>query len=311
MKEFIGIKTIQKTEIDYPSEDNPRIEGLNAKDPKIQGLAKSIQSEGLLYPPILRLKEDSRYDPIDGDRRLIAYFDILDKKEVKASIYKVSNIAEIAYMRLAANWDREDFSAIEKGSYLWDILVLEMTKDKRTPIDEYWNQRGIRNEYLTRLASSLAKPKSTIARYISMWLKIPRKFRGRIAKSREDLISGKISPSKAMRVDLIGRRVKAQEKVWEEFVPEEKTKDVTVKELDLINKAIRVGQVKTFDQVKEFREEKVPEWTETNFLLKKDEEQKAASLASQLNTEIGKVYRGGIHIAEEHFEELEKIVKEI
>jgi len=317
MKEFLGVETIPKTQIDYPSSDNPRIEGLNAEDPKIQGLAKSIKSEGLLYPPILRVKADKRFDPIDGDRRLIAYFDVLGNTEVKASVFKVDDIAEIRYMRLAANWDREDFSALEKGSYLWDILVHELgmnypdIAEGKSTVEDYWSQRSIRGEYLMRLSNSLAKPKSTIARYINVWLGVPEKFRSRVAKSRDDLISGKIAPSKAVKVDLIGRKVKAPEKVWEEFVPKNKPAIVTHKELELINKAIRVGQVKTFSQVKEFREEKVPEWTETTFLLKKEEEQLAAKLASNLNTEISKVYRGGVRLAAEHFEELTNVVKEL
>lgn len=309
MKQFVETRTVKKTEINYPSEENPRIEGLGKEHPKIQGLAKNIEMEGLLYPPLLNQQPGKKLDPIDGDRRLIAWFDVLGNSEVKASIWEVDNILELRKMRLAANWDREDFSALEKGSYIWDMITYKMNQDGKTPIGEYWNQRGIRNEYLTWISDVLAKPRSTLARHISLWLRIPSEFHDRIAKSQQDLRKGKISPSKAMKIDLIGRRVKATKKVWKEFVPEHKPATVKTKELNLINKAIKNGQVKTYAQVKDFREEKLPEWSETSFMLKVAEEQKAAELAAQLDIDVSRIYRAGIHLGEEYFEKLSELVK--
>jgi hypothetical protein len=307
MKKYLGLMTIPKEKIKYPSPKNPRIEGLSPKDPGIEGLAKSIKLRGLQYPPILN-QVDDHYEAIDGDRRLIALFDVLGEKEVNAMVWKIDEEQEINYMKLAANWDREDFSAIEKGAYIWGILTYEMEKDGKIPVTKYWRQREIRNEYLSRVANSIVKPRSTIAKFITLWLQVPEYQRERIAKSRDELKENKISPNKAMKITLIGKKLKAVNKVWNSFVPVDKPVDVSVKELEIINRAVRIGQIKTVEQLEEFREEKAPQWTKYELLLKQEESEIAAKIASKLDVEVSKVFRGAIRMAEDDIPKLQKYI---
>jgi len=311
LTKYLGVMTIKKGSVIYPSSDNPRIEGLSVDDPAIQELAKSINNLGLQYRPILR-KMDGKYETVDGDRRLIAVFDLLGWKEVEADVWEIDNEKEVNYMRLAANWDRVDFSALEKGSYLWRLITEMMREDGKDP-ERYWGHRETRNEYLTRLANEIAKPKSTVARFITMWLQIPEHQRKNIARNRDELREGKISPSKAMKITNIGRKLGTIETVWDEFVPphEDKPATVQVKELQVIESAVRSGQIKTVRQLKKFRREKAPEWESHSFLMKRSEVELAAKLAAQLDVEFSRVIRASIFVAENHVDELREAIHSI
>lgn len=310
------IKSVRKDEIDYPSKDNPRIEHLTADSPQIIELSKSIENNGLQYPPILYLREDGMYEPIDGDRRLIALFDILGWDEVEASIKDVRDKSEIFYLRMASNWDRLPFSAIEKGAYIYAIIEDEMARDG-LKIEENWGHREIRNEYLRRVADKMAKSVSGIGRYIAIWRQIPVEDRKLIARNRDELrLENKLSPSKALKITTIGRKLGNVEGAWRTYVPKDIVKlrkplGITSKELELAKRAIHAGQIKGIDQLRVFREGgEADEWSQTVLLIKKSEEQEASKLAAALGTEISKVYRGCVLLGTVHHEELGEIIKE-
>jgi len=305
---------ISKSDIDYPSETNPRIAGLITTDNKIQELAKSIETNGLLTSVLLYKKENGRYEAIDGDRRLLALFDVLERDEVDATIKDVPDLSRLPYLKLASNWDRQDFTSIEKGRYLYTIVGNEMANDN-FKIEENWSNREIRNEYVRKVSSNLARPVSTISRLISLWLQVPREDRGIIARNRDELRLGKLAPHKATKILAIGRKIGDVKGTWRTFVPEnavnEKTPlDIRTKELGLINRAVSAGQIKGVSQLQTFRNEKIADdWSQTVLLIRKTEEMEAAKLASHLETEISKIYRGCILLGVKHVEELANIIQ--
>ncbi|MBU1067577.1 hypothetical protein KKE60_07295, partial [Patescibacteria group bacterium] len=219
---------------------------------------------------------------------------------------------DLALMRFATNMDRKDFTTIEKGKYIHGILVEEMKNKGHTPFSRYWNQRSIKNEYLSWLAGLLNISKSSVARYLSAWLDIPDEFKHRVANTPEDLKEGKISPTKALIVQRIGRKVKAPKKIWNTLVPETPSdRPVTHKELELTLDGIRKGQITTPEQVTKYREEDIPEMTETMFYLKRSEEKLAAQLASSFDVNVTKVYRASLIVANNHPEELKTAIAEL
>ncbi len=310
------VETVRKEKIDYPSNENPRIEGLTEDNPKIIELAKSIKRNGLLVRPILYQKEDGRYDAIDGDRRLISIFDILGWEEVDADIIEMPEKAERYVLRMIANDDRQDFTSLERGAYIYVIIEDDMAKDD-LEIEACWSYRETRNEYLRRASDKLGKPVSSISRYISLWLKIPAEDRTLIARNREELrLENKLSPSKAFKILTIGRKLGNLEAVWRIYVPKDavKTKkhlNIVSSELEITRRAISSGQIMTVERLREFlREGEAEEWSQLTLFVKKAEEREASKLAAKFSTEISKVYRASILLGTVHPEELGEIIKE-
>ena len=310
------LKFVRKDEIDYPSKDNPRIEHLSADSPHTIELSKSIERNGLQYPPILYLREDGKYEAIDGDRRLVAVFDVLGWDQVQASIRDTPSKSEIYYLRMASNWDKLDFSAIEKGAYIYAIIEDEMSHEG-LDIEESWGHREIRNEYMRRVADKLAKPVSSIGRYVGIWRQIPVADRKLIARNRDEIrLENKITFSKAMKITTIGRKIGDVEGAWRLYVPKETIKmkkplGITGTELEITRQAVRSGQIRSLDQLRAFREGgEADEWTQAEFLMLKSEAVAASMLAAALKTEISKVYRGCILLGTNYAEELGEIIKE-
>jgi len=309
-------KTVRRDEVDYPSNENPRIEGLTEDNPKIIELAKSIKMNGLLVRPILYQREDGRYETIDGDRRLISIFDILGWEEVEADVIEMPEKAERYVLRMIANDDRQDFTSLERGAYIYVIIADDMAKDG-LKIEDSWNYRETRNEYLRRASDKLGKPVNSISRYISLWRKIPVEDRTLIARNREELrLENKLSPSKAFKILTMGRKLSNIEAVWRIYVPEDaaKTKkrlNIVSKELEITRRAISAGQIMSIGRLREFlMGGEAEEWSHLTLFIKKSEEQEASKLAAKLNTEISKVYRACILLGTVHHEELGEIIKE-
>ena len=82
-------------------------------DPKhVEELAKSIQSEGLLQPIVVRMK-GKQFELIAGERRLRA-FEYLKKKHVPARIIEASD-ASSATLALIENLQRENLNPIDEA----------------------------------------------------------------------------------------------------------------------------------------------------------------------------------------------------
>jgi len=311
---------INKDMIDYPDfEDNPRESiKLVAENPKIIELSKSIQNNGLKYPVRLYKSpwKGEKYGVEDGDRRLIACFDILGWDEIEAIVSEYESKLELRYAKLASNWDREDFSSIEKGKYCFKIIEEEMALNG-LDIDENWGNREIRNEYLHKISGILAKPTSTISRNVNLYRQIPKEDRMFIATNPDELRKGKLSSSKASKILTMGRKLGDTVGTWKTYVPSKEVREknppvITGKELEITSKAIRDGQIVDVDQLQGFRATKpVEDWSTISLLVLKLEEKAAARLAAQLKTEVSKVWRGAVLVAEAHVDELKKQVNEL
>ena len=82
-------------------------------DPKhVEELAKSIQSEGLLQPIVVRM-QGKKFELIAGERRLRA-FEYLNKKTVPARIIEASD-ASSATLALIENLQRENLNPIDEA----------------------------------------------------------------------------------------------------------------------------------------------------------------------------------------------------
>lgn len=311
MKKKIGVKTIKKKDIIYPSPRNPRLATLSAKDSSVIALAKSIQKNDLQYPPIVLALPNGKYEAIDGDRRLVAVFDILKWDEVEATVWEIDNDLELFYLKLATNWDRQDFSSMEKGRYLYTIAIEEVAKDGLN-IDEVWSQRTLRHEYIRRIADNLAKSKSMVSRNIGLWLSVPRESRNQIAQRQEDVIQGKVTPATAFKVITQGKKLGDVEGVWNAFIPKKGPVKISVKEIDLLAKKIRSGQIVNTAQVIEFRKQKtIDNWKTLAMTVTREEEVMASKLASALETSKPSVIRACIHLGFANQKALSKIVPKI
>lgn len=319
MTEETGLRTIRKEEIDYPDfEDNPRESTkLVADNPKIIGLSESIKVNGLKYPVRLyRAPWKELYGVEDGDRRLIACFDVLGWDEIPAMITEYDSKLDLRYAKLASNWARLDFSSIEKGKYCFKIIEEEMALDN-LDIDENWGNREIRRKYMHKVSSILAQPISSISRSVNLYRQIPKEDRDFIAANPDELRKGKLATAKAAEILTIGRSLNDIIGTWKLYIPRKKIREkklpvITSKELRITSKAIRDGQIVDIEQLQKFRETKpVDNWSTKNLLVLKTEEKAAASLAAYLKTEVSKVWRGAILVAGEHVEELKEVVNEL
>jgi hypothetical protein len=310
---------IGKESISYPDfEDNPReASTLTAENPKIIGLSKSIEKNGLKYGVILYtapwLKE-GMYGVEDGDRRCIACFDILGWDKIPViSVSEYKTRLELRYAKLVSNWDREQFSGLERGRYCFSIMKEEMASDG-LDIDENWGNRTIRSEYLNRLSSKLAKSTSIISRSVNAWRTIPIEDRGFIANSPEEIKMGKLSTNKALKILTIARKTENVGKAWRAFVPPKSERDVkppmiTTKELEVVSKMQREGIIVDVKGLQDFRGGgSVDEWTSLNLLILRDEEKTASIMAAKLKVDISKVWRVSVLVASKHIEEMKKLV---
>jgi len=312
---------LECNKINYPDfQDNPReASTLTKENPKIIGLAKSIEAYGLKYGIIAYkapwLKE-GMYGVEDGDRRCIAVFDILGKDQILvSSVNNYETKLELRYAKLVSNWDREQFSGLERGRYCYSILSLEMESDN-LKIDENWGNRTIRNEYLNRLSTKLAKPISTLSRSINAWLDIPKEDREFIANNPDEIKQGKLSINKASKIRTICRKTENVKKAWRVFVPTRKERDVklpviTTKELDVVSKMQRDGKIVDVKGLQAFRDGgSVEDWTDLSILVLRKEEKLASKLAALTKSDLSKVWRASIIVASKHPEEVKKVLSE-
>lgn len=304
----VGTRTVKKEEITYPSPSNPRLAGLSAEDPAVQGLAASIKKHGLLTRPLLRHTEEGAYDPIDGDRRLIAIFDILGWEEVDADIWQVTD-REAERMRLIANVDREDLSSWEKGSYLWSFITHQMSEEGKTPIERYWNQRDIRGEYIRRIADDLAKSVGFVSGNLTIYIDTPEQYRKWIARNREEVKEGKISGRTVSDLITIGGKIDNVEGAFKFYFEPEPKRDLKAADMDIIKKAIRDGQIANIKQLKDFYKEELTNWDRIELFLRKPTIAEASQLAGKLGVRMSEIISASIHLASGHADELEQTVR--
>ncbi|CDZ99263.1 Nucleoid occlusion protein [Metalysinibacillus saudimassiliensis] len=119
---------------------------------KIEELARTIQTHGVIQPIVVRSTLDDQYEIIAGERRFRA-MKKLDWQEVPA-IVRVMNDKETASVALIENLQREELTAIEEAVAYQKLLELH----------------GLTQE---ALAQRLGKGQSTVANKLRL-LKLPQ-----------------------------------------------------------------------------------------------------------------------------------------
>jgi ParB family chromosome partitioning protein len=140
----------------------PRIEmRLEHNKQKVASLAKSISSQGLLHPIVVR-KSGQAFEVIAGHRRLQAY-KLLKRNEIEARVINATD-PQTLYSRYAENMARKDVSPLEESEYLAEIQA--QTGCKGTEIakeicrsDAYVSERLAIQEWPTILKAALASGK--------------------------------------------------------------------------------------------------------------------------------------------------------
>src|SRR5699024_2285540 len=97
-------------------------------DEKIQELAQTLQTHGMIQPIVVRKKDEDLYEVIAGERRLRAAKS-LGWKQISAIIRQL-NDTETASIALIENIQREELSVIEEAkAYKQLIRMHELTQE--------------------------------------------------------------------------------------------------------------------------------------------------------------------------------------
>lgn len=131
-------------------------------DSKIEELARTIRTHGVIQPIVVRKMEEGHYEIIAGERRYRA-MKMLEWTEVPA-IVREMNDKETASVALIENLQREELTSIEEAQAYLKLLELH----------------GLTQE---ALAQRLGKGQSTIANKIRL-LKLPEEIQMAILKGR-------------------------------------------------------------------------------------------------------------------------------
>ncbi|PZX03738.1 ParB family chromosome partitioning protein [Psychrobacillus insolitus] len=129
-------------------------------DEKIEELARTIHTHGVIQPIVIRQMDDEKYEIIAGERRFRAMTK-LEWSEVPAIIRNLSD-KETASIALIENLQREELTAIEEAVAYQKLLKLhELTQEA--------------------LAQRLGKGQSTVANKLRL-LKLPEEVQEAIMK---------------------------------------------------------------------------------------------------------------------------------
>ncbi len=106
---------------------------------KLKELAESIQREGLIEPIVVHPIR-GRYEMIAGERRLQAFRDYTERKNIPSQVFKASDL-QARRISAAENLQREDLSSIETIEAIVAIVDAELIEDVeyssmgKTPLD--------------------------------------------------------------------------------------------------------------------------------------------------------------------------------
>ncbi len=130
---------------------------------KLEELARSIETQGLIQPVTVTLRDDGVYELIAGERRLRAMRDILHWEKVPARVMTVEERRR-GELALVENLHREDLDPIDEAQAYNDLM----------------NEFGMTHE---AIAQRLQRDRSTITNALRL-LKLPEEVR-RMVASRE------------------------------------------------------------------------------------------------------------------------------
>lgn len=196
-------------------------------DDKIEELARTIHTHGVIQPIIIRKMDEEKYEIIAGERRFRAMTK-LKWSEVPAIIRNLSD-KETASIALIENLQREELTAIEEAVAYQKLLKLhELTQEA--------------------LAQRLGKGQSTVANKLRL-LKLPQEVQEAIMKKElSERHARALMPIKEIetQIDLMNIAIEKhwnvkqlEEKVNEIINPPEKTKVKSKRKV--ISKDVRIA----------------------------------------------------------------------
>jgi ParB family chromosome partitioning protein len=186
---------------------NPYQPRVDFDEGEIEGLAASIQNQGLLQPVVLR-KKGNRYEIISGERRFRA-FKYLKRDSVPCVVKTKVSDKEMLELALVENIQREELNEIEKAA-AYQKLILEFS---------YTHEE---------LAKQVGKSRTVITNSLRL-LNLPDEIQQMVR--RNELSSGHARAILAL--DSVERQLEAARKVLEDkltvrdveyMVQQEKTK---------------------------------------------------------------------------------------
>ncbi|EDM22902.1 ParB/RepB/Spo0J family partition protein [Caminibacter mediatlanticus] len=151
----IGGEEVKEIEIDKLKENpyQPRIE---IKEDEVKELAKSIEKNGLLQPINVYQSPLSDYYIISGHRRVEAH-KLLNKKTIKAIVYKNQDDLKLASKSIVENLQRKDLSLVELA------LSLKRYKEEfKKTLEEVAEDIGKSKGYVSQILSILNLPEKVI-----------------------------------------------------------------------------------------------------------------------------------------------------
>ncbi|MFJ7828182.1 nucleoid occlusion protein [Psychrobacillus sp. NPDC096623] len=198
-------------------------------DDKIEELARTIHTHGVIQPIIIRKMDDEKYEIIAGERRFRAMTK-LKWAEVPAIIRNLSD-KETASIALIENLQREELTAIEEAVAYQKLLKLhELTQEA--------------------LAQRLGKGQSTVANKLRL-LKLPQEVQEAIMKKElSERHARALMPIKEIetQIDLMNMAIEKQwnvkqleEKVNEIINPPEKNEKKDKSKRKVISKDVRIA----------------------------------------------------------------------
>lgn len=173
-------------------------------DDRIEELARTIHTHGVIQPIIIRQMDDEKYEIIAGERRFRAMTK-LKWSEVPAIIRNLSD-KETASIALIENLQREELTAIEEAVAYQKLLKLhELTQEA--------------------LAQRLGKGQSTVANKLRL-LKLPQEVQEAIMKKElSERHARALMPIKEVEIQLELMNMSI-EKQWNVKQLEEKVNDI-------------------------------------------------------------------------------------
>lgn len=139
---------------------------------RLEELARSIDSDGLINPLVVRRSNDGGYELIAGERRLRAMRDILKRETVPVRLMRVED-ARMRELALVENLQREDLNPIEEA----------------TAFDEMVSKLGLTHEEVAKRLNKASGYRSVITNRIRL-LTLPEEVK-RLVAERE------LEPTKA------------------------------------------------------------------------------------------------------------------
>lgn len=148
-----------KVEEIIPNEFQPRTQ---FDDEKIQELAQTLQTHGMIQPIVVRKKDEEQYEVIAGERRLRAA-KLLGWETISAIIRNLDD-TETASIALIENIQREELSVIDEAKAYSQLLEMHSLTQEA-------------------LAQRLGKSQSTVANRLRL-LSLPKVIQGALIERR-------------------------------------------------------------------------------------------------------------------------------